>query len=134
MPAPNVSVEVSEANELAEARGDEELRRRPRGAPRSGAGLSLIGKTRRDGSATARLADAEYLRDDDREVGLPIYRSIRPAVELHLPFLRSQIRGSLGTAGDGQSLRPYGRAATGAVSAGVHERLHQRALRAFPYG
>jgi hypothetical protein len=76
-----------------------------------------------------------YLRDGDREVGLLIYRSApsgrrRP----QLALLRSQIRGSLGAAGEGQSVRPYGRAITGAVCAVFTRGCIKATLRGTPYG
>jgi hypothetical protein len=66
MPAPNVSVEVSEANELVEARGDETaaktVARERREAER--VITDWEDETRRL-SHVLSFADAQYLRDDD---------------------------------------------------------------------
>jgi len=56
-----------------------------------------------------------------------ISRSQRPPSghrRLHLAFLWSEIRGSDGAAGEGQSVHPPDRAITGPIRAGVHEGLH----------
>jgi hypothetical protein len=93
-------------------------------------GYHRLGTGDRPARARSRISDSQYLRDDEREVGLPLYHSPPSGRRrLHLAFLRSQIRSSDGAAGaarEARSFHPYGRAITGAVCAGVHQGLRRR--------
>src|SRR5215468_1988793 len=58
--------------------------------------------------------------------------AVDPTIEYcSLLFLRRKVRGPDGIAGKAQSFRPHGRAATGAICAGVHQGLHRRYASGF---